>query len=61
MTDAGNVNSRIESATLDFEVSKWVSSGLKIENIRLNPNIDKTQKWVRYLTTSDSIQITFDL
>ncbi|KAK7082435.1 hypothetical protein SK128_023000 [Halocaridina rubra] len=51
----GEVN--IEVGELEFEVSRWVCSGIRIERVKLNPAVDNLKKWVRYLTTSDSVSI----
>ncbi|XP_066971298.1 AP-4 complex subunit mu-1-like isoform X2 [Macrobrachium rosenbergii] len=51
----GDVN--IEAGELEFEVSRWVCSGVRIERVKLNPPVDNLNKWVRYLTTSDSVSI----
>ena len=58
LVDAGD-GGVAESAVLEFEVSKWVCSGLKVENLKLEPKTVKADKWVRYLTTSDSVTFKF--
>lgn len=57
MVDAGE--EVCESALLEFEVSKWVSSGLRVESVRLEPKTLKADRWVRYLTTSDTVTFRF--
>lgn len=47
----------IEAGELDFEVSRWVCSGVRVERVKLNPPVTNLHKWVRYLTTSDSVSI----
>ena len=47
----------IDAGELEFEVSRWVCSGMRIERVKLNPPIENLNKWVRYLTTSDSVSI----
>ncbi|XP_047491816.1 AP-4 complex subunit mu-1-like isoform X1 [Penaeus chinensis] len=56
MVDAGG-NATIDSGELDFEVSRWVCSGIRVERVKLNPALNTVSKWVRYLTTSDSVSI----
>ncbi|KAK3861479.1 hypothetical protein Pcinc_032553 [Petrolisthes cinctipes] len=57
LVDSGG-NVSVEAGELDFEVSRWVCSGLRIEHVKLNPSPSSAfTKWVRYLTTSDSVSL----
>ncbi|XP_076028451.1 AP-4 complex subunit mu-1-like [Oratosquilla oratoria] len=56
LVDAGGMV-QLESGELEFEVSKWVSSGIHVEKVKILPQIDNLKKWVRYLTTSDCFTI----
>lgn len=57
LVDSGGSVS-VEAGELDFEVSRWVCSGLRIEHVKLNPSPSSAfTKWVRYLTTSDSVSL----
>ncbi|XP_045583387.1 AP-4 complex subunit mu-1 isoform X2 [Procambarus clarkii] len=56
LVDSGG-NATVESGELEFEVSRWVCSGVRIECVKLNPPTNNLNKWVRYLTTSDSVSV----
>ncbi|XP_045113398.1 AP-4 complex subunit mu-1-like isoform X2 [Portunus trituberculatus] len=56
LVDSGG-NASVESGELDFEVSRWVCSGVRVENVKLTPHTEGLNKWVRYLTTSDSVSV----
>ncbi|KAK8375886.1 hypothetical protein O3P69_008558 [Scylla paramamosain] len=56
LVDSGG-NASVESGELDFEVSRWVCSGVRVENVKLSPHTEGLNKWVRYLTTSDSVSV----
>nr|XP_053627616.1 AP-4 complex subunit mu-1-like [Cherax quadricarinatus] len=56
LVDSGG-NAIVESGELEFEVSRWVCSGLRVESVKLNPPASNLNKWVRYLTTSDSVSV----
>ncbi|KAG0705393.1 AP-4 complex subunit mu-1 [Chionoecetes opilio] len=56
LVDSGG-SASVESGELDFEVSRWVCSGLRVENVKLSPHTEGLNKWVRYLTSSDSVTV----
>ena len=58
LVDAGG-NAAVEMGQIDFEVSHWACSGIKAENVKLIPQIPGVKKWVRYLTSSDSVHLNF--
>ena len=58
LIDAGG-NAIIENGQMEFEISRWTCSGIKVDNVRLVPPIPTVQKWIRYLTHSDSIYLNF--
>ncbi|XP_042227495.1 AP-4 complex subunit mu-1-like isoform X2 [Homarus americanus] len=56
LVDSGG-NAVVESGELEFEVSRWVCSGVRVESVKLTPSVNNLNKWVRYLTTSDSVSL----
>ncbi|XP_071531066.1 AP-4 complex subunit mu-1-like [Panulirus ornatus] len=56
LVDSGG-NATVESGELEFEVSRWVCSGVRVEHVKLSPPTSNLNKWVRYLTTSDSVSV----